>query len=179
MISFRFRLSEDEYYRFNYFTAWADPRRKRYRMLYLLKVIILYAAVAFLYIYATKPRLYGIDISVFFITGLVYLLLIPFFIKKSVRRRVSDILSKKENDHILEESEIVLDASGIIDRDILAESRYSWDAIVHCANTSDAVYLYTNSHHAIVIPKRVVKDAAVENELQLLLKANLPLHAVA
>lgn len=174
-ITFNFRLTEEEYYQYNYYTAWADPRRTRYRRNYILKVMFLYAAVAFLYIYAMQPRHYWIDISVFFITGTAYLLLIPFFIKKSVRRRVSNILSRKENHHILEECEVTLSGNGIVDSDTVSESRYNWEAIVHCARTTEGIYLYTNSYHAIVIPRRVLVDAGVEQETEALLSRRLPL----
>ena len=165
MVSFKFRLTEEEYFRFNYFTAWADSRRKRYRIFYFLRVMLLYGIVAFLYI------------TVFVSTGLIYLLLIPYFVRWSVKRKVDQILSKKENQHILDESEIILAETGITDRDTLSESRYEWDAIVHYAATRDAHYLYTNSYHAIVIPKRVMQDAADEEETGRLLNSFLPLHA--
>lgn len=177
MVSFKFRLTEEEYFRYNYYTAWADPRRKRYRILYFLKVIVLYGAVALLYILASRSHLVWIDISVFVFTGLLYLILIPFFIKRSVRRKVSDILSKKENEHVLDESEIILSDTGIIDRDTLSESRYNWDAVVHDAETDEGYYLYTNSYHAIVIPKRVIENETDKSELQRLLQTYLPLHA--
>jgi len=177
MLSFKFRLTEEEYYRYNYYTAWSDPRKKNYRVKYFFRVILLYGAVALLYISATKPRLVWIDISVFIITGLIYLLLIPFFIKKSVGRRVNAILAKKENQHVLDESEIILAESGIIDRDTVSESRYDWDAIVHLAETPDAFYLYTNSYHAIVIPMRVIRGEAELSATRKLLGTHLPLHA--
>jgi hypothetical protein len=175
-MTFSFRLTEEEYYKFNYYTAWADPRRKRYRINYFFRVILLYGLVAALYIFASRPRLFWIDIIVFFITGLAYLLLIPWLVKRSVQRKVASILTKKENQHILEESEIILSPEGIVDRDTLSESRYSWEAIVHFAETEDAFYLYTNSHHAIVIPKRVIPGPAAMQEILNLLKAHLPLH---
>lgn len=177
MISFKFRLTEEEYFRFNYFTAWADPRRKRYRIFYFLRVMLLYGAVAFLYILVTKSFLIWLDISVFVVTGLIYLALIPFFIRRSVKRKVDQILAKKENQHVLDESEIILDETGITDKDTLSESRYDWDAIVHYAETPDAHYLYTNSYHAIVIPKRVIANAEEKAETERLLKSFLPLHA--
>jgi len=177
MVSLKFRLTEEEYYRFNYYTAWADPRRKRYRIGYFLKVIVLYGAVAMLYVLATRPRLVWIDATVFLVTGLVYLFSIPFFIKRSVRRRVAQILSKKENAHILEESEVILSDDGIVDRDTVSESRYEWQAIVHDADTPEAYYLYTNSYHAIVIPKRVIDSASMRTETERLLNTHLPLRA--
>jgi hypothetical protein len=177
MIALKFRLTEEEYFRFNYYTAWADPRRKRYRIMYFLKVILLYGAVAFLYILASGMLLLWINISVFVLTGLAYLVFIPFFIKRSVRRRVNALLSKKENQHILDESEIVLSANGIIDKDTLSESRYDWDAIVHHAETEDGIYLYTNSYHAIVIPKRVIPDQRQLQDTIRIIEDHLPLHA--
>lgn len=177
MLTFRFRLTEEEYFRYNYYTAWADPRRKKYRIIYFLRVIILYGAVALLYIVAKKSHLVWVDITVFVSTGLIYLLLIPFFIKRSVKRKVRIILSKKENQHVLENAEIILSEDGIIDRDAYSESRYNWDAIVHHADTPDSLYLYTNSYHAIVIPKRAFRDKAERKETEMLLNSYLPLHA--
>lgn len=176
MPTFRFRLTEDEYLQYNYYTAWAAPERKTYRVLYFLRVILLYGAVAFLYIFATRQHYIWIDISVFVITGLVYLIMIPSFVKSSVRRKVKNILSKKENQHVLDDAEITISEAGIIDKDTHTESRYSWDAIVRFSETEDSLYLYTNSYHAIVIPKRVVGTEDDKNMRQLL-DQHLPLNA--
>jgi hypothetical protein len=175
MLSLKFRLTEDEYLQYNYYTAWAAPGRKKYRIFYFLRVILLYGAVAMLYIIATRQNYIWIDISVFVITGLIYLIMIPSFVKTSVRRKVNHILSKKENQHVLDESEIVLTETGIVDRDTHTESKYNWDAIVRVDETGDSFYLYTNSYHAIVIPKRVLEPND-EHELRKLLNDYLPLH---
>src|SRR5690348_10475109 len=135
MVSLKFRLTEDEYLQYNYFTAWSAPTRKQYRVYYFLRVIILYGAVAALYIFATRQHYNWIDISIFLITGLIYLIMIPSFVKSSVRRKVKDILSKKENEHVLDDAEIILSETGIIDKDTNTESRYNWDAIVRLAET--------------------------------------------
>lgn len=177
MVSFRFRLTDEEYYRYSYYTAWAAPSRRRYRILYFLRVIVLYGAVAFLYILVSRTHLVWIDISVFAITGLLYLFFIPFFVRKSVRRKVADVLSKKENLHVLDEAEVVISETGIIDRDTVSESKYAWDAIVHYADTPDGYYLYTNSNHAIVIPKRVIQNELDRTETERLLDKHLPLQA--
>lgn len=177
MTVFRFTLTEEEYFQYNYYTAWAAPSRKMYRVKYFLRVLALYAIVALLYIFANKGHNIWIDLTVFIFTGLVYLFFVPFFIKRSVRRRVVDILSKKENQHVLLEAEIILNDSGIIDKDTVSESRYDWDAIVHFAETEDCYYLYTNSYHAIVIPKRAIPDELVSGEVQRLFDTHLPLEA--
>lgn len=175
MVAFRFRLTEEEYYRYNYYTAWASPARRRYRALYFLRVILLYGAVALTYILSTSGHSLRTDITVFAVTGLAYLFLVPYFIRWSVKRKVKDVLLKKENHHILEESEIILTDDSIIDRDTVSESRYSWDAIVRFAETAESYYLYTNTYHAIVIPRRAIEDESQQRELDALLGRNLPL----
>ena len=177
MVVFKFSLTKDEYYQYNYYTAWSAPSRRKYRVMYFLRVLILYSAVALLYILSTHSHFIWIDISVFIFTGLIYLLFIPFFIKRSVHRRVTQILSKKENQHVLDEAEIILSDSGIVDKDAVSESRYEWDAVVRFEETTDSYYLYTNSYHAIVIPKRAIRNEAELRETERLFDGHLPLQA--
>ncbi|MEP7259283.1 MAG: hypothetical protein ABI687_12860, partial [Flavitalea sp.] len=106
MVLLQFRLSREEYYQYNYYTAWSDPEKRAYRLIYFLRVFLLYGVVAGLYILSIRSHLVWVDISVFVFTGSVYLLLVPFFIRWSVKRRVNDILSRKENLHVLDEAEI-------------------------------------------------------------------------
>jgi hypothetical protein len=176
LVSLQFTLTKEEYFQFNYYTAWAAPSRKKYRIRYFLRVLVLYGAVALLYILMSRSHNLWIDIAVFIVTGALYLFFIPFFIKKSVERRVNDILFKKENQHVLDRAEVILSDTGIIDKDTLSESRYNWDAIVNFAETPDSYYLYTNSYYAIVIPKRAV-SVSEQQELKKLFDKHLPLEA--
>lgn len=175
IFTLKYRLTEQEYYNYNYFTAWAAPSKRNYRIRYYLRVLVLYAAVAGLYIFTKSAHNPWIDLTIFAGIGLVYILLVPYLVKRSVQSRVRDILSKPENAHILSESEITLMTNGIIDKDSLSESKYDWDAIVKKSETADSYYLYTNSYHAIVIPKRVVKSGSEKEKLERYFTEYLPL----
>lgn len=175
MLHLKFNLSEEEYFEYNYYTAWAAPDRKKYRISYYLRVLLLYGAVATLYVFSNPEHQRVTDISVFGIIALLYLALIPFLIKRSVKRRAKHMLEQAENKHILDECEVILQDTGIVDKDKATESRYSWDAIVKKGETLNCHYLYTNSYHAIVIPKRTLKEAGDRKELQRLLDTHLPL----
>lgn len=175
MLSVTYQLSEEEYFDYNYFTAWTSPDRKKYRLYYYLKVLLLYGAVAGLYIFSNANRQPVIDISVFGIIALVYFMLVPFLIKRSIRRRVQYTLTQPENKNILESCEVILAETGIIDKDKESETRYNWEAIVKKAETPLSYFLYTNSHHAIVIPKRSLKNEGERRELQRLFDSHLPL----
>ena len=177
MLLIKFQLTEQEYFAYNYFTAWSDPNRKHYRFFYYLKVLLLYAVVAALYLYANRDHSIWMDLAIFSIIAFLYLLMVPWLIKKSVHRRVRQILSQSENRHILEACEVGLSAHGIMDKDNESESFYKWEAIVKKAETPLAFYLYTNSYHAIVIPKRALKNEAELQQLNEMLSTHLSLSA--
>ena len=175
MVHLKFHLTEEEYFEFSYYNTWAAPDKKSYRTGYYLKVFLLYAGVAALYIFTNHTSQLYIDFIIFGVIGLVYFLLVPYFIRKSVRRRVRDILSSEENAHVLEESEIIFSEAGIIDKDKVSESRYEWEAIVRKSETAHCYYLYTNSYHALVIPKRALSRELDRQKLKELFDRHLSL----
>lgn len=175
MLSVTYQLTEEEYFDYNYFTAWASPDRRQYRFFYYLKVLLLYASVSGIYIFTNANRQPVIDISVFGLIAIIYFMMVPYLIKRSVRRRVKHILALPENKSILDTCEVILSDSGIIDKDSGSESRYSWEAIVKKAETPTSYFLYTNSQHAVVIPKKCLRTESDKKELQRLFDANLPL----
>ena len=175
MVAVSFHLTEEEFFDFNYYTSWAAPERRKYRLFYYGKVFLLYFLVAALYIVTNHTSQLLIDFAIFSIIGLVYFLLIPYLIKRSIRRRVRGMLAAKENEHILQESQVILDETGIYDKDIVSESRYEWEAIVRKSETETTFYLYTNSYHAIVIPKRALANSSELASLRKMLDTNLPL----
>ena len=112
---------------------------------------------------------------IFAVIAIIYFLLVPGLIRGSIRKRVKDILAQPENKHVLEEAEVILAETGIVDKDSASESKYSWEAIVRKAETAACYYLYTNSYHAIVIPKRVVTSPQDRKELNDLMDRHLSL----
>lgn len=175
MLTLTFSLTREEYFEYNYFTAWSAPSRRRYRLWYYGRVFLLYSAVAGIYIVGNHSHNLYVDVSIFSLIALIYFSLVPSLVKRSIRRRVQQILEQPENSHILGESEIVLSDQGISDKDSESESRYSWEAVVRKEETPLSYFLYTNSYHAIVIPKRTLKTRQEMEELNRLLNEHLPL----
>jgi YcxB-like protein len=165
MLSLKFHLTEEEYFEYNYYTTWAAPHKRAYRIRYYVKVFALYTVIAGLYIFTNHSHRITFDLLIFAIIGLIYFLLVPWLIKNSIRRRTRNIVSEPSNQHVLDLSEIIFTDSGIIDQDNQSQSKYDWDAIVKKAETHNCYYLYTNSYHAIVIPKRAIKSPHDRKEL--------------
>lgn len=177
MLSFTFNLTEEEYFEYNYYTAWAAPHKKGYRFRYYARVFALYSIIAGLYIFTNHSHRIEIDLIIFAIIGIVYFLLVPLLIRNSIRRRTKQIIAEPENQHVLDQSEIILTETGIVDQDHVAQSKYDWEAIVKKTETRNSYYLYTNSYHAIVIPKRVIKSPREQEELERLFSLYLSLSA--
>ncbi|AXY74498.1 YcxB family protein [Paraflavitalea soli] len=175
MLVLKYHLTEEEYFDYNYFTAWASPEKKGYRIRYYLRVFLLYTGVAVLFIISRHSKQLLWDFIIFGIIAITYFLLVPWLIRRSIGRRVKDILRQPENQHVLGEAEVILMDTGIIDKDEAAESKYSWDAIVRKAETPSCYFLYTNSYHAIVIPKRAIRNPADKQELERMLSQHLSL----
>jgi hypothetical protein len=175
MLVLKYHLTEAEYFDYNYYTSWSSPDKKKYRLRYYFRVLILYAAIAGLYIYSNRNTQPIINVVIFSLIAIAYFLLVPTIIRGSIRKRVRDILAQPENKHILDETEVILSETGITDKDKSSESKYSWEAIVRKSETSACYYLYTNSYHAIVIPKRAVTDPKERQELENMLDRFLSL----
>lgn len=175
MLILKYYLTEEEYFDYMYFTEWTAPFKKWYRIRYYNRVFLLYTSIAALYIITNHSSRLVVDIVIFSIIALLYFILVPFLIKRAIRRRVRGILEQPENAHVLEESEIILMDTGIIDKDNASESKYTWEAIVRKSETASSYYLYTNSHHAIVIPKRVLRNPEDRLELERLFNQHLSL----
>ena len=177
MLHLKYHLTEEEFFEYNYYTSWTAPDRKKYRAGYYLRFLLLYGAIATLYVAAGQNHWRVTDITVFGGIALVYLLLVPWLVRRSVKNRARQFLQKPENQHVLSECEVILSDSGIVDKDRESESKYSWEAIVKTGETLNCHYLYTNSYHAIVIPKRTIRDQADKKELERLINTHLPLSA--
>ena len=106
-----------------------------------------------------RSTLFWIDIAVFLIHRHRLPILIPFFIKVIGKKKSErHLFQKKKTTMFSTKQKSFFPTPGSPTRTPISESRYNWDAIVQFAETPDSYYLYTNSYHAIVIPKRVVAD---------------------
>lgn len=71
---------------------------------------------------------------------------------------------------------MIIDDSGISDKDENSDTKYAWNAIVKKLETREYIYLYLSSIQGIIIPKRIL-DQKQSDALQLLLSKNLTLGA--
>jgi hypothetical protein len=175
MVILKYRLTEEEFFDFHYYTSWASPYKRGYRIRYVVRVITLYLVIAAIYMLTISKNDSPVSLVIFAAPALIYFLLIPTLIRRGIRQRVRATLAHPENRNVLDESEVLIMDTGIVSKDTSSESKYGWDAIVRKEETPGYYYLYTNSQHAIVIPKRVIANAGERQELQALFNQHLSL----
>ena len=71
MLTLKYHLTPEEYFNYNYYTAWASPDKKGYRVRYYLRVFVLYGAIAALYIFVNRQHDLLVDFTVFFVIAFI------------------------------------------------------------------------------------------------------------
>ena len=175
MVILKYQLTEEEYFHFNYYTGWAAPEKRAYRIRYMLRAILTYVVIAAAYLLLVQKDTSITGILIFLAPALIYFLLIPTLVKRGIRQRSRATLALPENRNVLEVGEVIIADTGIVGKDSMSESKYTWEAIIRKAETPRCYYLYTNSYHAIVIPKRTLSNAEERQELKRLFNQHLSL----
>jgi YcxB-like protein len=172
-----FSLTREDFFQFNYYTSWAAPEKKEFRVRYYLKTIG-YALAAILILYfierpGNAVRFFTIGIVIAIIWGLI----VGYYsMQNSFKKRIKSFAEDQNNSTFFTKTELMLTEFGIVSRDENSEVKYNWDAIVKRAETKDYIYLYLNVVQAIVIPKRILSPDD-KKELNELLNKNLSLKA--
>jgi hypothetical protein len=176
-MTLEFNLTKEDLSHFTYYTSWAAPEKKQYRIQYYLKTIG-YSFVGVLVLYfIERPEniilFFSIGMAVAVIWGVIS---VYFAIEKRFKNRIKKFAEDENNAAFYSKTELTLTETGIINQDENSEVKYSWTAIVKKAETKDYVYLYLSAAQAIVIPKRIL-DTIEEKKLTDLLNRNLSLKA--
>jgi hypothetical protein len=175
MLALQYQLSEAEFFDYHYHTTWASASRRRYRRWYYARIFILYTLVAAAYIIVNHSHNLIVDIAIFSIIALLYFSMVPYLVKKSIRRRVDQMLREEENKHLLETAGVEISDEGILYTDSESETKYKWEAIVKMDQSALSYFLHTNSYHAIVIPKKLLDAPADKAEWKRILNQHLPI----
>lgn len=177
MFEFRYILTQEEYLAYNYYTAWSSPDKRKFRLYYLFRAwfFMTTAQVMYLILADKISNLHFIYYIVIALISGLYAFLTPFSVKRTIRKKVDRMVNENKTSFFEDETILTIGESGIVDRDRLSETSYKWEAIQKVSYTKQAVYLYTNSLQAIVLPNRVVSETKQLKELKQFIDRHLPL----
>ena len=172
-----YSLTKDDLFNFTYYTGWASPEKKSYRLKYYLKTIgVTYLSVLFIFL-ARKDNFGILHFLVLFgIATFTGFLAAHIGIEAGYKNRIRKFISHENNAAFFSQRQLILSNEGIVERDENSDTKIAWSAIVKKAETKEYIYLYLSSMHGIAIPKKVLAKEKLK-ELDLLLNQNIELKA--
>lgn len=165
MITLNFQLSREDYFSFYLYTLWLAPGKKAAAVKTRLKVFILYAAIL-LFIKLISPSV-SFDLFFFYaIFMLAAIYVFPLFsMENTLKKQADKFYDDPSNAHSFEPAEMIISETGIFTKSRYVETTYRWNSVLKKDETTDHYFLYINSMQAIIIPKRVIKPEAWQQEL--------------
>jgi len=176
MIIIRCTLTQNDLFSFTYYTEWSAPDKSSHRINYYLSWLLVPFAFAFILI-ISKSRQIELR-ELFIIAGIAFAmwLFLVFYSVETYRKRIRKLYSEKANSDLLLPKEIMIDNSGITERNENSECRLWWTAFIKKVETNEYFYLYSNGMQGIIIPKRYLTQEEI-TEIKLLLSRHLSLGA--
>ncbi len=90
------------------------------------------------------------------VTGGACLFVIPWYVRKDMRRNVERLYSEQKSDALLQERELEITETGLVMRSPLGETFAPWNGIVGVASTPGYTFVYDQPLQAHVIPRRAI-----------------------
>jgi hypothetical protein len=100
----------------------------------------------------------------------------PMLVRKNLRKRIVKKYSEGQNNGIIGEHELQIDADGLVEKTQLGEIRQEWDKIKSVVSHNDRTYIFVSDINAYILPKNSVVQGnydAFVDELQRLKSLNV------
>jgi hypothetical protein len=172
-----YSLTKEDAIQFHYYTGWASPEKKQYRIKYYLKSISS-GLIAFLaYFILRKPENKLTFLLIGFSAALIFGCLLSYWgVHVRYKRKIEKFYNNPNNEGLFAKTELNITEYGLTSKDEKGESKFKWDAFVKKIETEGYFYLFLSSAQAVIIPKRVL-NAQEAKELSALFLQNLHLRA--
>ncbi len=162
---FQFALTAAEFADFNLYSVWSAREKRKLRIRTFLNTLFLTFGFSILGIFISGylsdgNKTISFNNAMFWViaiaTAVVITTIFHLTIGSRTRSKARKLVQKEENNHILLESEVLVNEKGITHSDSKSQSIYSWASIVKYVDVYECYYLYISSVQAIIIPKRVL-----------------------
>lgn len=80
----------------------------------------------------------------------------PMFIRKNLRKRIVKMYAEGQNNGIIGEHELQIDADGLVEKTPLGEVRQGWDTIKDIVSHNNRTYIFISDTNAYILPQQSV-----------------------
>lgn len=166
MFEFKYAITEKDYIDYNIFTYFNSPLNKRRIYFRKCSMLIIFAFLALFHLYISDFRFFISAPYIAFLTiaAVLYLLFFKkiavFNITRNIKRMKKidkDINGGGINTYKFRDNEFELLSD-------TAESKLEYKIIKNIVVTQNAVYLYSNSLQALILPSRIFENPENQNQ---------------
>jgi hypothetical protein len=177
MITLHYTLTKEDYVNFYLQVMWRSPeKRKRLIKNYIVKALLYTGLLVFIKLSYNEDLL---DTYFVFSVAIILLLFImPIFrMAELYKKQVERTLKNPLNANFFRATQVIFSDTGIFTKNEFTETTYQWKGIVKKEENKEYYFLYINSEHAILIPKRALTIASDKPALEKLFAEHISFNA--
>lgn len=177
MLSVKYALTEADYASYYTFVMWDAPERKKTKVKYYLRQLLVNALIIAAILYSNLFRfqlLYVYAYAGIVVLGAAWQI---FYSRTNIRQQGMKVAEDPENSALYLEVQLDINDSGINKKNSVLETKYSWQAFNKKEETPAHYFLFTSSVEALIIPKRIFKTAEEKQQFEKLMLQHLSLDA--
>lgn len=175
MVSLQYIITREDYISFYTHVFWEEGKKKR-RLNYIKQGVFLLVFLIVLYFAGGLGSFNAISIIIYAL--IIISTILPLFSgRTSVVKNAERITDNPENSSLFTEYKLTATDTELVVKNIFAETRYTWKAIIKKTETDTHYFLFENSLQAIIIPKNACKNEEEKLALSKIFSRNLSLDA--
>lgn len=177
MISVRYAITAEDYSNYYMYMMWDAPERKKSRLKYYLRQILLNGGIIAILLYTQVFRYSSYTLYIY--AGIILFMMLVQLLsgRANTKKQAEKIIDAEDNQSFFLETIYDISDAGIVRKDENEETKYQWKAFIKKEDTADYYFLFTSSMQAVIFPKRVFKTAEDKKQFEKLLSQHLSFDA--
>lgn len=177
MISVKYSLTKDDYINYYLYMMWDSPERKKARLKYYGRQVLINGGIIAILIYTDVFRYSPATLYIY--AGVLALITVLqlFNARMNVKKQAQKIADNEGNQSFFLETHLDINEAAITSKDENKESKTYWKAFIKKQETPEYYFLFTSAIQGMIIPKRIFKTADERQQFDKLLTQYLSFDA--
>lgn len=177
MVSLKYSLTQDDYINYYLFMTWDAPGRKKGRLKYYLRQVLINSGVIAILFFTDIFRFNRTSLYIYVGVMLVITLMQIFNARLNVKKQAEKTAAAPGNQNFFLDLTIDISDAGVISKNEIAETKYRWPAFIKKEENNEYYFLFTSDVQALIFPKRVFKTGTDRQQFEKLLSQHLSFDA--
>lgn len=177
MVSVKYAITQDDYMNYYMYMMWDAPDRKKARLKYYLRQVLVNGGIIAILLYTQFFR--STSLTLYIYIGILAIITVLQILNGRInaKKQADKIMEDEDNRSFFLETTYDITDAGITRKDANTEVKYQWDAFVRKEETAEYYFLFTSALQAIIFPKRIFKIAEDKKQFEKLLSQHLSFDA--